>query len=272
MRPRNIEYLEFNFNNKKWFFIIDHATALIAWRKAFNDGIIGRDATLFHLDEHTDFYIDPRNINKSKRILGMSNSELNDFVMRELFIHNDEFIVNAMCSGLIKDGISFHCEEGADYGELVEENKFASRKRKFICDGIEHNFYLFKGKDISLVENISSYREIKELFRCSKDSILDIDLDFFTDLNETDLIDKTVSRTSEDISRQINSDLFKKMFEMSKVITIALEPANCGGNDQCKEILYSLMNNKFFNTIKFDLKYVIDKFLYGVNSEDFHFL
>ncbi len=264
MRPRNIEYLEFDFNSKKWFFIIDHATALIAWKKAFNEGIIRRGATLFHLDEHTDFYFNKSNINKSKKILEMGDSELNDFIMKDLAIHNDEFIVNAMYSGLIKDGISFY------FDDYVPEYDDFPRKRKFICDGIEHNFYLFKEKDISLIDNISSYREIELLFRYSRDFILDIDLDFFTDINEG-LIDKTVSRTSKDISRQINSDLFKKMFEMSKVITIALEPANCGGNEQCEKILCSLMSDKFFEFKNFDLRAIVDKFLYDVNSEDIHF-
>lgn len=202
----------------------------------------------------------------------MADSELNDFVMKELFIHNDEFIVNAMCSGLIKDGISFHCKEGHDYGELVKENQFTPRKRKFVCDGIEHNFYLFKEKDISLIDNISSYRELKELFRCNRDIILDIDLDFFTELNETGLNDKTVSRAPEEISKQINCDLFQKMFEMSKVITIALEPANCGGNEQCEKIFCFLTSAELFKTDGLDLKCVVDKFLYGVNAEDFHYL
>jgi len=90
MIPRTIDYLEFQFNDKKWFFVIEHATALIPWRKSFEGGIIDRNVTIFHLDEHTDFYIDDRNINKSKRILEMGNSELNDFVMNKL--HDDEFI------------------------------------------------------------------------------------------------------------------------------------------------------------------------------------
>ncbi|MFZ3059857.1 MAG: UPF0489 family protein [Candidatus Methanoperedens sp.] len=271
MRPRNIEYLDFDFNSKKWFFIIDHATALIAWKKAFNEEIIRRNTILFHLDEHTDFYFNKTNINKSKRILEMGDSELNDFVMKDLFIHNDEFIVNAMCSGLIKDGISFYFNDGYEYGELVEDTLFTPKKRRFVCDGIEHNFYLFKEKDISLIDNISSYRELEELFGCSRDFILDIDLDFFTHINETGLIDKTVSRTSEDISRQINSDLFKKMFEMSKVITVALEPANCGGNEQCEKILYSLMGDKFFEPKNLNLIDNVNKFLHDVNFEDIHF-
>ena len=37
MRPRNIEYCEFNIHDKKLYFIIDHATALIAWRKAYDE-------------------------------------------------------------------------------------------------------------------------------------------------------------------------------------------------------------------------------------------
>ena len=37
MRPKNIEYCEFNIHDNKLYFIIDHATALIAWRKAYDE-------------------------------------------------------------------------------------------------------------------------------------------------------------------------------------------------------------------------------------------
>jgi len=266
MRPRNIEYCEFNIHDKKLYFIIDHSAALIAWRKAYDEGCISKDATLFHLDRHTDFCMNINNRNKSKKILGMTNSELNDFVMKELSTQNDEFIVNAMCSGLIKDGISFHWDEGSDYGDFIEECKFTPRKRKFMFDGIEHNFYLFEGKDISLIDNILSYRELIKLCGCGRDFILDIDLDFFTKF-----IDKTISITPEEINIQINCKLFKKMIDMSKVITIALEPAHCGGNEQCEKIFDSLMNNDFFKIEEKSLSDVKDKFLYGVNAEDFFY-
>lgn len=264
MRQRNIEYCEFNIHDKKLYFIIDHATALIAWRKAYDEGSICRDAILFHLDKHTDYYMDPDNINKSKKILEMANTELNDFVMNELSGQNDEFIVNAMCSGLIKDGISFHCDEGSDFGKLIEENQFTPRKSKFICDGIEHNFYLFKERDISRIDNILSYQELNKLCKCSRDFILDIDLDFFTKFT-----DKTISMTPEEIYKQINCDLFKKMLELSKVITIALEPAHCGGNEQCEKIFDSFMSNDFFKFEENSLSDLKHKFLYSVNSEDF---
>jgi len=265
-RPKNIEYCEFNIQDKKLYFIIDHSTALITWMKAFNEGIISRDAILFHLDKHTDFYMDPGNIEKSKKILEMADLELNDFVMKELCDQNDEFIANAMCSGLIKDGISFHHQEGSDYGIPIEENQFAPCKRKSECNGMEHNFYLFEGRDISQIDNILSYQEIINLCKCGRDYILDIDLDFFTKST-----DKTISISSEEISKQVNCDLFKKMFEISKVITIALEPAHCGGNKHCEKIFDSFMSNDLFTIDENRLIDVKDKFLYGVNVEDYHY-
>ena len=204
MRPRNIEYFEFDLTNKKGFFIIDHPTALIAWRKAFKEGIISRDATLFHLDRHTDFYFNSDNTTKSKQILTMSDLELEDFVMKDLFILNDEFIVNAMFSGLIKDGISIHFEEGNDYGDLIEDIESSPRKRKFMYDEKEHNYYLYNEREITSINSMSNFPEIKKLFTNRNNFILDIDLDFFTDFNA-----KTVSKTPDEISRQMMSTAVK---------------------------------------------------------------
>jgi len=262
--PKNIEYCEFNIYDKKLCFIIDHAAALIAWIKAFNEGIISRDATLFHLDKHTDFHMNSDNIKKSKTILGMDNLELNDFVTVELCDENDEFIVNAMWSGLIKDCISFHYEEGSYDGKFIEENQFAPPKIIFKCAGMDHNFYLFEGQDISLIDNMLNYPDLKEICECGRDFILDIDLDFFTEIT-----DKIISITPDEINKQVNCALFKKMFDMSKVITIALEPAHCGGNEQCEKIFDSLMSNDLFKIDEKLLSYVKNKFLYGINAKDF---
>ncbi|MCD4743458.1 MAG: UPF0489 family protein [Desulfobacteraceae bacterium] len=262
---RSEKFLEFDLENKKLFIVKDHATALITWKKACDDDLIDKDAILFHIDQHTDFYFDEKNRDKSKIILEMKDKELIDFVINDLCPNNDEFIVNAMISGLIKDGISIYFNEGTDYGELVSGNYSTTNKMRFVYNEIEHNFYLHDTEDIAdvcgynyLIGNTHVHQDINELFLKNDNFILDIDLDFFTYGRQF-----IYSKHPKDIKRQITSDSFQKIYNKSKIISIALEPKNCGGIKNCLEIL-SILNHHWFIPKNLDLFDETKRFLENI--------
>lgn len=240
---RNENFLEFNFQEKKLYVMKDHATALITWKKAYYDGLINKNAILFHIDRHTDFCFDKKNQEKSEIILEMENEDFIDFVLNDLHPNNDEFIVNAMISGLIKDGISIDINDDADFGEIIERSYSTTKKSIFTHNGIEHNNYLYQTENISkligyqcLIGDTCIHQDVNQLFQKNDNFILDIDLDFFTYLNDN----CTYSKHAEDIKRQITSNSFKEIVNKSKIISIALEPEMCGGDMHCLEILFVL--------------------------------
>lgn len=257
MRQKNTDYLQFDLNGKQLYFVLDHSTVLLTWKKAFEEKIINKGATIFHIDKHTDIYFNNENEEKSKRILEMSDIEIKDFIRNELSASNDEFIVNAMFSGLIKDGISIYFESFTRPDNGIIEDDIV----KIDCNGIEHKYYLYRKKDIFNIDSIDIQTILKNLEK-SDDTILDIDLDFFTDCKDGTII----PRNSDEINKQINSDFFNEIFNMSKVISIALEPGHCGGNEECKNILSSVMNSICSNSETLNLQHVKDKFLSEVSS------
>ena len=240
--PRNQKFLEFNFQQKTLYVVKDHATALITWKKAYDERLIDKNATLFHIDRHTDFCFGKKNQEKSEMILEMENEDFIDFFLNDLHPFNDEFIVNAMFSGLIKDGISISIDDGSDFGEFIDKNHSTTKKNTFTHNGIEHNNYLYQTEDISnligfqrLIGDTCIHQDVNELFKINNDLILDIDLDFFTYINNC-----TYSKHPEDIKKQITSDSFKQIFDKCKIISIALEPESCGGYLHCLDILFVL--------------------------------
>jgi len=262
---RSEKFLEFDLKNKKLFIVKDHATALITWKKAYDDGLIDKDGLLFHIDKHNDFCFDEKNRKKSERILEMKDKELIDFVINNLHPHNDEFIVNAMISGLIKDGISIHFNDGTDFGELVNGHYSTTKKMRFVCNEIEHNLYLYDTEDIAnlygykcLIGDTHVHQDVNELFLNNENFILDIDLDFFTYS-----YNNTYSKHPNDIRRQITSDSFQKIYKKSKIISIALEPEICGGNENTLEILF-ILNQHWFKPENLDLFDETKKFLENI--------
>jgi len=251
----NTDYLEFEFDGKKLFIMKDHPTALLCWKKAFDNKLINKDATLFHIDKHTDFTFDEKNKGKSQKLLNFSEEEIRNFIKDDLVRGHAEFIVNAMFSGLIKDGISIHSDECSDFGTKIDGTYSTTEKRQFISDdGIEHNFYLYETQNLdyligyqSLIGDNCIHQDTDKLFNKTMDLILDIDLDFFTYQNGG-----TYPKHAEDIRTQIMSSSFSTILNKSKIITIALEPKFCGNEKNSIEIL-SILNEYLFKNKGLDL-------------------
>ncbi|MFW6174123.1 MAG: hypothetical protein ACOC5T_10310, partial [Elusimicrobiota bacterium] len=72
--------------------------------------------------------------------------------------------------------------------------------------------------------------------------VLDIDLDYFTYS-----IDGYYPRHPDDILKQLNSNFFERIFNKSKIVTIALEPECCGGPEYSKEI-FKVLNEELLKS------------------------
>jgi len=260
---KNLNYLEYEVNDKKLFIIKDHSVALLCWYKVFKNNLIQKNTTLFHIDKHPDFCYNDSLKEKSLKLLDMSEEEITRYILNELRNDNSEFIVDAMFSKLIKDGICISYNSCSYYGNSIDGSYSTTKKKQFISEEIEHNYYLEESQNISnivgyqaLIGDSCVHQDTDKLFKEANNLILDIDLDFFTYLNEINY-----AKNSLDIKNQITSESFKEIFSKSKVITIALEPECCGGIQQCLEIL-NVFNEELFKPNNLDIyKEIKQKFL-----------
>lgn len=258
----NIEFIELTWLGKKIFIFEDHQTALLCWKKAYDEGIIQKNNTLLHIDKHTDFCFNVKLINESSNFLKLDFESAQKFVKNKLAKDSAEFIVTGMFANLIKDGISIHFDIGSDYGEFVKGNYSTTDKRFFKdSNGNEHNYYLYDTQNLegligyqSLIGDSCIHQDVNDLFENSKTILLDIDLDFFTYS-----YDGSFPRHREDIKRQINSSSFQEILNKANVITIALEPNHCGNQEFCSEIFEIVVKHLFKNQKLIDE--VKDKFL-----------
>jgi hypothetical protein len=235
---KKLNFLEFDFREKKVYLFRDHSVAIKCLKKAFDEKTIKKDNFLVHIDNHSDLQYVEKNLEKSKKIVDLNDEELDDFI-QGLRSDNSEFIIPLFYSGLIRDCISIHREEGS-FNEKKTEGRLGgdSEHILFDKDGKGHKVFLggssvrelfhthggLLGDKIQHNDIISEYN--------SKKVILDIDLDYFT-YSEG----KRFAQNRRDIIEQINSDSFQNLINKSSIILIALEPKCCGGNEDCLEIL-----------------------------------
>jgi len=255
MKEKDLRFLEFDWNGKKLFIVTHHSIVLKCWKKAYKDNLISLNSILFHIDKHPDFYFDPKNKEKSIKLLSLSEEELDILIKKDLYFDNSEFIVNAMFSGLIKDGISIHFEDCNNcYGQLLNRDYSTTERYTFTEDKKEHNFYIYKTEDLtnlfgyqSLLDDSCIHQDTKSIFNITNSLILDIDLDFFTYVNE-----QIYPKNKRDIQNQILSRSFQNILGKAKIITIALEPNHCGKEIGSLEIL-ELFNEHLFKPAGLDI-------------------
>ena len=256
---KDLRFVEFNLAGKKLFIVKYHSTALKCWIKAYKEKSISFNSLLFHIDKHPDFYFNSKNKEKSINLLNMREQELDEFIRNDLRDDNPEFIVNAMYSRLIKDGISIHSPDynnGCCYGEFIEEKDVTTSRWTFSENKNEHNFYVWVSSRItnedligsrSLLGDRCKYHDVQKLFSETNSLILDIDLDFFA-YSEG----KPFAKNKRDITEQLSTEAFKILLDKAKIITIALEPSCCGSDENSREIL-EIFNNLIFKPNNLDI-------------------
>ncbi len=254
----NLDFLEYDFKGKKLFIVEDHPTALLCWIKAFKDEVLKKNSNLIHVDKHSDFTFQDENIEKSINLLSMNYNDIESFINEDLDEDHSEFIVNAMYSELIKDGITFNYENGGDYGKVVESKYHTTLKNCFIDENeLEHNFYFYPTPDISNLFGTRSvfgddhlvHKDTESMFYESEDMILDIDLDFFTYEYHNYVFPKHI----DDIKFQLVSESFKSMISRSTIVTVALEPDFCGNNRKYSLQIFDQFNELIFKPNGLDI-------------------
>ena len=247
-----IRYLELKYKNKDIFIVKEHRFVLKCWIKSFMKERISLGTTLFHIDWHSDLGFNRDNLQRSVEMLNLTEDDFDNFIINDLNLKNEEFIINALISTLIGDVISIHNVNNMNSAGLKATlDDFQSLGNNSLANGtvryqITHNdkrhviYYDDNSEDLSelfhsrcgfLGDRTVHYDAI-DCFRNSRNIILDIDLDFFTYSNNGHF-----AKNSRDIKRQITSPSFKEILSKANVITIALEPDYCGSEEDSLEII-----------------------------------
>ena len=228
-------------NEKHIFLFVDHRDALLCWKKAIDKKWISRENLLLHIDKHADLSMEDIIKSDSINLYNLSDEELNNF--RNTKLDNTMFIFAGILSKTIKTVVSFHREDDGFDFEWVKINdniKYFEYEESLIYS---LNLKYFNEINLNLNKNITKLKYIYD----NKDIILDIDLDYFTQgfPQEVRSLDKN------DIDDIFSNNNFKDIYNKSKIITIALEPLFCGGDDDCLYIFKRII--KFIGKTKYDL-------------------
>lgn len=262
----NMEYLFFS-NRKKIYVCLNHRVAYLCWLDAFRKGIIKHNALLFHIDFHADFWLNDQQLIKEQEKISIKDQQkLKDFVRDRLNKLNTNFIVLSMYRGIIGDAISVSRKNDSLYGKFKRGDYTTTDRYEFKNKGILHTFYLGGSNVLDLVGRYGlltdcwKHKDVQKVFKDavrSQNVILDIDLDYFTYQSPHGDDWAFNKRHLETI---FQSAAFLNLLNHIDMISIALEPSCCGGNNECRSILGKL-NSVALNKYSIDIeKEAIQKF------------
>lgn len=225
MRDENKVY----FPEKKIYLMDQHKWAFYIWEIAREKGLIKPNATLFHVDAHLDdcpFVLEdnPEYIN----ITGYENLK----AFTENHVKIDTFIWPAFGRGTINNIIYVSDFLGSEPFEEWTKEYIEGR----IYDGIRVNS-IKQLKDSIFQREVEPYLQDNSL-------ILNLDLDFF---NEEDFYSHSPKLKSD--QEVIDSLTYLKNLYNWDLITVALSPEHCGGEEACNH-LFQL----FLSVFELDLK------------------
>lgn len=172
---------------------------------------------------------------------------LEDFVRNKLHKLNTDFIVLSMYRGIIGDAISVSRKNDPLFGEFKEGCYKTTRRYEFRdkkCN--KHTFYLGGSSILDLVGHYGlltdrhTHQDVQKVFKENvrrRNVILDIDLDYFTYQSPHG---DDWAFNKRHLETLFQSTAFIHLLNNINVISIALEPSCCGGNDECRSILEKL--------------------------------
>ena len=263
----NMEYLLFN-KRKKIYVCLNHRAAYLCWIDANKKGFVKDSALLFHIDYHADFWLHKKSLIDEEGKIDINDMDgLKEFVRTKLSVQNSEFIVLSMYRGIIGDAISISRKNDSIYG-TPEKGSYRTTDRHWFKDRKDniHNFYLgghwvmkLTGHN-GLLTDGSKHWDVQRIFGAhsrNQNLILDLDLDFFTYQSDEG---QDWAMNERHLNTIFQSADFGYLFNHIDVISIALEPSCCGGNEECISILDKL-NSLVLKKYSFDIKdEVIQKF------------
>ncbi len=245
-------FVNFEKGEKQFYFFKSHNFALNSWIDALNKGAFEKGAFLVHIDYHSDLSFVEQNAEydfkeNAINFFSLSSGDQKYFLSQ---ITHSNFIVPAFLCGLLKDGLVIHKINNSDYGDFeIESDEYVYGKRKINLGRGVGNIYLVKSNLVGL-ENLLTQNSLRSCFDTNTNLVLDIDLDYFTVYfdNEQKIVDN--------LDLEINSFLLKELFNRAKIVTIALEPACCGGEENCVVLIKKM--SKIFNLTTIEEEKILD--------------
>lgn len=250
-----MEWLEDNswrkkHNTKDIYLMVNHKWAFVIWEIARIRKTINEKAILIHVDSHLDDvpelvederYFSANSIEDFLRLAEYERSELDeDEFTTNYELRMDNFIIPSFLRGTIQD-IMYVSDQKLDEIRVEHmENAARENKKDYTNMSGDTNDYILnkcyrriEGQDKSIERyySVEEYLEEIDLLPPNQSKILDLDLDYFNDSNNT----LVPNLKSDEVIR----DNLKRLKEHCDwdMITVALSPLYCGGDEECMHIL-----------------------------------
>lgn len=230
----------------------DHNYAFSAWEIGRINGDLKSNSVLVHVDSHLDDVAESievpgilNDINTAKKAIDIAKQF--DWTKGEMperiYVRIDNFIWPAIVRNTIGDVyyISDDPQEESNESNLRKQisDPYSFYKRKDIRNDsiaeLQLNNIIENQKKISRFQSIESFKTEAESFQKDiqgKTLILDLDLDYFNDSN---IYNADPEIREEDQIRR-NFDFVKNLANWD-MITVALSPEHCGGEEACNYLL-----------------------------------
>jgi hypothetical protein len=225
------------FPNERVYISRNHQWAFAAWALGKQLGTIGSRTTLLHVDAHLDDTWDGVIV---EGLHEMSDAEQILEVASKLEI--DNFIWAGFAAKVI-DHIIYVCPKDVDSSDpfdLSSWNLEGEQLKPIKQLLIEREYKGSRFESIKqLRQQLEEVGNSEQVLNLPSSVILDLDLDVFK-LNLSDLSDRALLP-----EKQIREQLqFLKGLYPYDMITVALSPAFCGGDENCEQ-LYRLFLEEF---------------------------
>lgn len=235
-------------NKKEIYLMVNHKWAFVVWEFAKIDNIINENSLLIHVDSHLDdvpeIARDERYFSARKKedILSLANyirtEEDDENFSLNYELRMDNFIFPSFLRHTIQD-IIYVCDQDLEEISIEDINNAANNlnvetqdKSGDIGDFIKC-YEQINGHEKTIQRFFSVEEYLDEVKSLPKEQtkILDLDLDYFNDSNnvfEPNLkSDDTIKSNLKELKEQCEWD----------IITVALSPRYCGGDENCLHIL-----------------------------------
>ncbi len=219
------------FPEKNIYITRNHDWAFAAWEIAKLKRVIKENATLIHVDGHLDNVTDGTKVNG---LLDIKNLDDIYRITSDKGMGIDNFIWAGIASDTLQKVLYVSHQDYSSedinaalkiYLDEEEWKVFNKTIRKKNCSALRFRY----------IEDFRSFIELGVLhtdFLEKKSVILDLDLDYFN-IGKGDHFDYENLMSESQIYRNLKT--LKELYKWD-LITVALSPYHCGGEEQCKHI------------------------------------
>ncbi|MBG9456744.1 hypothetical protein ABE61_22710 [Lysinibacillus sphaericus] len=221
-------------SSKEIYLMINHKWAFVVWELALINNVIKDNSALVHVDSHLDDWVDlsldPRyykaKTEQDIKLLGnYKNTDGNiDYELDYANFIIPSFVRNTIRSIIyVSDYNNTELSVDQIYNFVIENSKSS-----FIVKHIE--MFIKNTPSIKRFYSVEDYFKAPPVIPPNQSKILDLDLDYFNDsdnlLFSNLKTDKVIKDNLRHLKEQHDWDL----------ITVALSPSHCGGDQECLHI------------------------------------